>query len=150
MKPEFEDDPTFDPFDLWEGANFRLRAKKVAGYPNYDDSSFDTPSPLLGGDDAKLEAIWKQEHPLQGIIAADQFKSYDELQSNLDRVLGSKSPSQGYSAQEQEQDLEEMMTSSESILKELEDSYVRTKASDSNEIDEEADDALNYFASLAE
>lgn len=151
MKPEFEDDPTFDPFDFWSGANFRLRAKTVSGYPNYDDSSFDVPSPLLGGDDEKLEAIWKQEHPLQGIVAPDQFKSEQELEAEYNRVVGSRSGySSSVSAQEQERDLDEMMTSSEDIIRELENSYVNSRTSSEDDLSEEADDALNFFATLAE
>lgn len=148
MKPEFEDDPTFDPFDFWSGANFRLRAKKVADYPNYDDSSFDAPAPLLKGDDAKLEEIWNQEHPLQGIIAPDQFKSERDLEVDYNRVVGSRSGS-SYSVKEQEQDLEEMTTTSEDVLKELEESYLK-RATSSDELDSDAEDALAHFATLAE
>lgn len=147
MKPEFEDDPTFDPFDFWSGANFRLRAKKVADYPNYDDSSFDSPAPLLGGDDAKLEEIWKQEHPLQGIIAPDQFKSERDLEADFNRVVGSRSTS-SYSVQEQERDLEELANTSEDVIRELEESYISRSSAD--ELDPDAEDALAHFANLAE
>ena len=148
MKPEFEDDPTFDPFDFWSGANFRLRAKKVADYPNYDDSSFDAQSALLGGNDAKLEEIWKQEHPLQGIIAPDQFKSERDLETDFNRVVGSRSTS-SYSVQEQERDLEELANTSEDVIRELEESYVNRTAG-LDEIDPDAEDALAHFAALAE
>lgn len=84
---ELEDRAPLNPFDLWEGADFRLRVKKVEGYPNYDSSSFATASVLENLSDAQLEAIWKLEHPLLPIIAPDKFKSYDELQAQLNRVL---------------------------------------------------------------
>jgi hypothetical protein len=89
MQPEFEDETPINPFDFWQGANFKLKIKKVAGYWNYDSSEFDRPGALLDDDDA-LEAIWKKEYSLQELIAADQFKSGDDLQKRLDFVLGNR------------------------------------------------------------
>lgn len=77
-----------NPFCPWEGANFRLKVRKVDGYPNYDQSSFDAPSPLFDGDDQEIEALWKKEYPLKELVAPDKFKSYDELKKRLHRVLG--------------------------------------------------------------
>ena len=87
MQPEFEDEEAIDPFDFWQGANFKLKAKNVAGYRNYDSSEFSRPQALLDDDDA-MEAIWKREHSLEEFTAKDQFKTYDELKTRLDRVLG--------------------------------------------------------------
>jgi hypothetical protein len=87
MIPQFEDEKPVNPFDLWEGANFRLKIRQFEGYPNYDKSEFDTPAPLFEDDD-KLEATWKQEHSLQELINPKHFKSYDELKAKLYRVLG--------------------------------------------------------------
>ena len=64
MNPTFEDEAATNPFDFWEGANFRLKIRKFEGYPNYDKSEFDPASPLLEDDDA-LEGVWKQQHALQ-------------------------------------------------------------------------------------
>lgn len=86
MNPTFEDEDPVNPFDLWEGANFRLKIRQFEGYPNYDKSEFDAPSPLLDDDDA-LEAVWKQEHSLQALVDPANFKSYDELKQKLYRVL---------------------------------------------------------------
>lgn len=77
-----------NPFDLWEGANFRLRVAKVDGYPNYDKSSFNTTSPAVEGGDEALEAIWKQQHKLEPLVAPSNFKSYDDLKKKLERALG--------------------------------------------------------------
>ena len=88
MQPEFEDEEAIDPFDFWQGANFKLKAKNVAGFRNYDSSEFASTSPLLDDDDA-LEALWKKENSLQEFVGADQFKSYDELKKRLGYVLGS-------------------------------------------------------------
>jgi hypothetical protein len=87
MNPEFEDEEAINPFDLWKGANFKLKIRKVDGYQNYDSSSFESAGPLLD-DDAELEKIWKKEFSLKEQIADSKFKSYDELQSRLDKVLG--------------------------------------------------------------
>ena len=89
MQPEFEDEEAIDPFDFWQGANFKLKAKNVAGYRNYDSSEFAGVSPLLDDDDA-LEALWKKQYPLVEFTAADQFKAYDILQQRLDSVLNAK------------------------------------------------------------
>ena len=85
--PEFGETPV-NPFDLWKGANFKLKIRKVEGFQNYDKSEFDAPSALYDGDDAKLEAIWKSEYSLKEILDPKNFKSYDELKVRLTRVLG--------------------------------------------------------------
>ena len=74
MQPEFEDEEAIDPFDFWQGANFKLKAKNVAGYRNYDSSEFAAVSPLLDDDDA-MESIWKKEASLSEFVAPDQFKT---------------------------------------------------------------------------
>jgi len=88
LSPEFAEDVAFDPFHVISGANFRLRQKKQAGFPNYDDSTFETPKPLLNGDAAALETVFAQLKSLTDIVAPDKFKSYDELKKKLDRVFG--------------------------------------------------------------
>ena len=87
MNPEFEDEKPMNPFDLWEGANFKLKIRNVEGYRNYDKSEFDSPSALLD-DDGELEKIWKSEYSLQEFLDPKNFKSYDELKAKLNRVLG--------------------------------------------------------------
>lgn len=84
---QFEDEKPMNPFDLWEGANFKLKIRQVEGYRNYDKSEFEAPSPLSTNDDT-LETIWKSEHALQELVAPEKFKSYDELKAKLVRVLG--------------------------------------------------------------
>jgi hypothetical protein len=86
MHPEFQDDEPINPFDFWNGANFKLKIRTVEGYRNYDSSAFDTQSSLLD-DDEELEKIWKQEQSLQDFIDPKNFKSYDELKAKLHRVL---------------------------------------------------------------
>jgi hypothetical protein len=93
MNPEFEDEDPLNPFDLWEGANFKLKIRNVEGYRNYDKSEFDSPGPLLDYSDEGLERIWKSESSLQEFIDPKNFKSYDELKEKLDRVIGLKGTS---------------------------------------------------------
>jgi hypothetical protein len=87
MNPSFEDEKPVNPFDLWTGANFKLKIRKFEGYPNYDKSEFDSPAPLLDDDD-ELEAVYKQEHSLQELIDKKNFKTYAELETRLNKALG--------------------------------------------------------------
>jgi hypothetical protein len=130
MQPEFEDEEAIDPFDFWQGANFKLKAKNVAGYRNYDSSEFATQNALLDDDDA-MEALWKKESSLQEFVAPDQFKSYDALKTRttvVDEELEDESEGRGSA--------EQLVTAAVSAPK-----------SSSNDED---DDALSYFAKLAE
>ena len=140
MNPEFEDDDTFNPFDFWAGASFRLKIRKIAGFVNYDKSEFETPSKLQDGDDKKLEVLWAKQHPLKEFVDPSAFKSYDELKARLHEVLGG----------------DERSSSAKSVAAESEeldggDSETPTKnksfKKQSSEVD--ADDALSYFERLA-
>ena len=86
MQPAFEDEKAINPFDFWEGANFKLKVRKVDGFWNYDKSEFADVSPLFD-DDAEIETLWKMQYPLAEFTAATNFKSYDELKTRLDTVL---------------------------------------------------------------
>ena len=88
MNPEFEDEKPINPFDFWEGANFKLKIRNVEGYRNYDKSEFAEASALFDGDDDKLEELWKKEYGLKEFVEKKQFKSYEQLKSRLDKVLG--------------------------------------------------------------
>lgn len=88
MKPVDEDEEAIDPFDLWTGVNFRLRAKKVFNFPNYDDSTFDMRMTPIAADDDGIEAIWNQRTNLSTLIDPSTFKTYEQLKERLDVVLG--------------------------------------------------------------
>ena len=148
LKPEFEDDNPVDPFDLWTGANFKIKVKTVkesngTAYPNYDDSVFDAPGALFD-DDAQLEELWKQCYSLQDLVAPEQFHSYEELQRRFNRVVNSGTES----AQAQESELEEVRqaVSDENIMNELEAHYNRSTSLESE--DSSLEDALKAFESL--
>ena len=131
MNPTFEDEQAFNPFDLWSGANFKLKITKVAGYQNYDKSEFASPSPLLD-DDAKLEAIWKSEFSLKELTDEKEFKTYDALKTRLEKVLG--------------------LNGEEPVAKTTVETLKAAprKAEPEPEIVTEDDDDLAYFAKLAE
>jgi len=140
MQPEFEDEEAIDPFDFWQGANFKLKAKNVAGYRNYDSSEFTATSPLLDDDDA-LEALWKKEYSLAELVAADQFKSYEDLKKRLGYVLGNKArPAEDESFEDES----EGRGSAEQVV------AAATAPTPTPAASEEEDDALSYFAKLAE
>ena len=139
MQPEFEDEEAIDPFDFWQGANFKLKAKNVAGYRNYDSSEFAAVSPLLDDDDA-LESLWKKQFSLAELVANDQFKTYEELKTRLDYVLGNKkTATTSYEVVDEDND--------RGAAEELVTAAVSTTPSSVNEDD---DDALSYFQKLAE
>jgi hypothetical protein len=87
MNPQFEDETPINPFDMWSGADFKLKIRKVEGYRNYDKSEFSDAAPI-SQDDAALEAIWNKEYSLKAFVDPSNFKSYDELKAKLNGVLG--------------------------------------------------------------
>ena len=92
LEPQFPDEPKMNPFNFWEGANFKLKIRKVEGYRNYDKSEFDAPS-AVAESDAAIEKIWKSSHSLKDFLDRKNFKSYDVLKARLDKVLGQVSES---------------------------------------------------------
>tara|TARA_B100000519_G_scaffold128089_1_gene110569 strand:- start:21 stop:905 length:885 start_codon:yes stop_codon:yes gene_type:complete len=90
MNPEFEDETPINPFDFWEGADFKLKVRTLDGFVNYDKSEFDSPSALFDGDEGALEKVYNQQHSLSELISPDNFKTYSELKQQLDRALGVK------------------------------------------------------------
>ena len=134
MQPEFDDETPINPFDFWQGANFKLKIVKKDGFWNYDKSEFDKVAPLLDDDDA-LEALWKKQYSLSAITAPDQFKSYEDLERRLKTVLGQKPV--------QAPRLDEEVASEEEPAPALVDGRHRATvaAASSNEEDE----ALSYF-----
>ena len=140
MNPEFQDESAINPFDLWEGANFKIKIRNVEGYRNYDKSEFDRVGPLFGDDD-KLEQVWKQEHKLVEFIDASNFKSYDELKTKLYRALGLAGNVNPASRAEEK-------------LQPWEDAPPAATAKPAREafapkIEEEDDDSMEFFKKLA-
>jgi len=148
MKPAFEDESPINPFDPWNGCNFKLKIRKVEGYTNYDKSEFESPSALFEGDDDKIESLWKTQYSLADFTAPSNFKSFEELQAKLNMVLDS-------SAVQTVQSKPNPTTVSapeptpaptaEEIFKEPEPVAETVSVSA-----DEDDDAISYFAKLAE
>ena len=133
MQPEFPDETPINPFDFWEGANFKLKIRKVDGYWNYDKSEFDKTSALFS-EDAKIEEVWKTAYPLAEFSASTNFKSYEELKTRLDAVL-SGSVTVG------------------NVAEQMEDAPIETPKVDTKPVesksDEDDDDTMDYFQKLA-
>ena len=146
MQPEFEDETPINPFDFWQGADFKLKIRKVDGYWNYDKSEFAPAAPLLEDDDA-MEAIWKKEYSLQALVAADQFKSYEDLKKRLDYVLGVKKPASRPVLDEEAGDDEPRGSYKPDFGSRKEEKVAVAAAPASVEED---DDAMSYFQKLAE
>jgi len=87
MQPQFDDEEAINPFDLWKGANFKLKIRKVDGFWNYDKSEFEAVTPLLDTD-AALEKVYGSEYPLKPFHEESNFKPYTELKEKMERVLG--------------------------------------------------------------
>lgn len=146
MNPEYADEVPFNPFDLWEGADFKLKARNGdGGYRTYEPSSFDTPGTLGGFSDDKLEEIYNQQYSLKEINDPKNFKSYDELKARLYKVLGldGGTPDTGPSAMDDD-DEEDFKP------KFKEKSKPKTEERRAPSMDEDDDDSLEFFKSLAE
>jgi hypothetical protein len=150
MQPQFADEQSVNPFDFWEGANFKLKIRKVEGYWNYDKSEFDKPSPLLS-DDEKLERIYKNLNDLNEFSAAKNFKSYEDLKKRFDYVLGAKAPvRQDPETIEEDQQWEAERRGETSTKRSAPSFEIARPAVQEEDDDEDADDALSYFQKLAE
>ena len=147
MQPEFEDETPINPFDFWQGANFKLKIVKKDGYWNYDKSEFDAVSPLLDDDDA-LEALWKKQYSLTAVTAPDQFKTYDVLEKRLKYVLGQGRPAPRRLDEDLEDESEGRGSFKPDFKTRKAEEAVAAAPVASSSADE--DDAYKYFQALAE
>ena len=142
MQPAFEDEQPINPFDFWKGANFKLKLRKVDGYWNYDKSEFEGVTPIKSNDD-EIKAIWEKQYPLKPFVAADNFKTYEELKEKLNRVIsGARST-----------DTVEMadLPPAQSAAPVKSAEVAQPKASEMAEaVVGDEDDTLDYFSKLAE
>jgi len=148
ISPAFEDEQAINPFDLREGANFKIKIRKVDGYWNYDKSEFDSTSPLFD-DEAKLNTVFSQVHSLNEVIAPSEFKTYEELKEKLDRVLGLSGAVSSSTAESIAEDQEEVPWSNvntESVA----DEPVIASADSTSEQSSDGEEAMDYFKRLAE
>ena len=142
MNPEFEDETPVNPFDLWEGANFKIKIRKLDGFSNYDKSEFENPA-VLDEDEAKMEEIWKSEHSLSEFTDPKNFKSYSDLKEKLDRVLGKQTDTP--TPTDVPFDGGKPMTPAQAAVKPpVTETHVATAAT------AETEDDMSYFKQLAE
>lgn len=139
MNPQFEDESPVNPFDLWGGANLKLKIRNVEGYRNYDKSEFEESAPL-SSDDSLLETVWKSQHSLSDFIEPSNFKSYDELKSKLYRVLAL-----GESAATEQPQVQAP------VQREVSAPTIPTTSAETESFDSsDDDDTMSFFQKLAE
>ena len=135
MQPAFEDESPINPFDFWEGADFKLKIRKVDGFWNYDKSEFAAASPIAD-DESKIETIWKSQYSLAEKLDASNFKSYDELSTRFHAVISGT-------------------TTVGNVSEEMSDEPIATPVVDTKPVEspvtskEEEDDTMDYFSKLA-
>jgi len=134
MNPAFADEKPTDPFDFWEGADFKLKIRNVEGYRNYDKSEFASTASLVDGDEAKLEEVYNQMHDLTEFTNPKSYKSYDELKSKLIKVLGDQAMAGSFTVREE--------------IK-MNDPVAAIEPVTAEEISTEDEDTISYFAKLA-
>ena len=136
MQPAFEDEEAINPFDFWNGANFKLKIRKVDGFWNYDKSEFEAPTALFDNDD-DIEKVWNKQYALNEFTAPTNFKSYDELKTRLNMVLAGT-------------------TTVGNVTTLMEDEPVVSAVVDTKEepapvtVEDEDEDTMDYFQKLAD
>ena len=134
MSPAFDDEKAVNPFDFWEGANFKLKIRKVDGYWNYDKSEFEAVSKVADSDDA-IKTIWEKQYALKPFLAPDNFKTYDELKEKLIRVISGTRKTD---------------TVENVDLPPQTNGAVKSKTVNAPDAGDDDDDTLSYFSKLAE
>lgn len=142
IKPKFDDDETFLPFDPFEGRNFAIKIYKSDKNQQftYEASKFLKES-AIGDTDEEIEEILNQTYDITEFIADDQFKSYGELNKRFLQVWEGGTSENEYTEEEEEEE------------DEVEEEKPRTqkkaspppKASKKDDDDEDDDDDLDFF-----
>ena len=146
MQPQFPGEEPVNPFDFWTGADFQLKIRNVAGYRNYDKSEFKSPSALFEADETKLEATYNQLHDVSEFTDPKTYKSYEELKSRLEVVLG-QSTGAGSTVKN-----ESLAQTAEAVSPKAEEPQVIASAPEpvvTETASDDEDDTLSYFAKLA-
>ena len=138
MQPEFADEDPVNPFDFWEGADFKLKIRNVEGYRNYDKSEFAGVSSLYDADESRLESVYNQLHDLSEFTNPTNYKSYDELKAKLMKVLGEEATAGAYTVKQEMQINEPVSTPEPQRLEPV----------SADQLSDE-DDTMSYFAKLA-
>jgi hypothetical protein len=137
--PEFEDETPVNVFNLFTGANFKLKARKADGFVKYDKSGFEEPSQWLESEE-EMETLYNGLYSLEAEIASDKFKSYDELKKKFARVIGASADTSSFTA--------ESVSAPERTVSEIASDESPFVDGATEEVDE--DDTMSYFSKLAE
>ena len=137
MQPQFADEEPVNPYDFWEGADFKIKIRKVEGWTNYDKSEFSKSTSLYNGDEGQLEEVYNRLYSLNEFTSAENYKSYDELKMKLNRVLGVDAGEVAEAPEVHYADVPSAGNVAESPM-------------DSAPVEEKEDDTLSYFAKLAQ
>ena len=135
LKPEFADEVGFNPYDFWDGADFKIKIRQVDGYANYDKSEFCEPSALFDGDEEKIKKVWESQYSLEELLSPDKFKSYAELNARFKTVIGGHGADY---AETIEESAEPVGVSSNSA------------PSENSESEPNNDETMDYFKKLAD
>jgi hypothetical protein len=151
MNPQFADEDPINPFDFWEGADFKLKIRQVEGYRNYDKSEFSSVAALSDSSgtalsDEAMEEVWSKEHSLSEIVDPKNFKTYNELKTKLYKVLGLDGSKHAptTTAEDDNTWMESTSASKERKAPEVESTPSPSLASDDGD-----DESLDFFKSLA-
>jgi len=78
-----------DVFNFWKGYNFYVSIKAKAGWANYDDSEFEeSPSPVFGGDKAKIRELYDSQYDLSEFHKPEVFQPAEDLLKRYFKVTG--------------------------------------------------------------
>lgn len=149
MNPQYKDEDAVNPFDFWQGANFKLKIRNVEGYTNYDKSEFSASAPLLEGNDKELEALWRKEYSLLEFVKPDQFKPHAELKTKFQSVVNGSTSAKAENMDLSEED-EVPQKKFTPKFPEAQPKSVGRTSKPTNEEGGEEDDALDYFRKLAQ
>ncbi len=138
MQPQFADEDPMNPFDFWEGADFKLKIRNVEGYRNYDKSEFAGQTALYGSDESKLEKVYGSLFLLNEFTDPTKYKTYEELQAKLQRVLGEPVSDMGAPTVKEEVQMNEPVAAEP-----------LPNVTDVQPSSEDDGDTMSYFAKLA-
>lgn len=141
MNPQFPDEQPVNPFDMWEGADFTIKIRKVEGYPNYDASSFKRAA-ALSEDEDYLEDIYNKQYDLSEWTDPSNYKTYDELKKRLSLVLGETTPMTPQARVQSQMELDDEIP--EYPMKQAAAPAIRSVAEDDTD-----EDIMSHFAKLA-
>jgi len=155
MQPEFKDETPINPFDFWQGADFKVKIRKVDGYWNYDKSEFSRPGTLGNMSDDELEAVWKKQYSLTEFTDEKNFKTFEELEARLNTVLNTRAPARRVDQETEEDEIVSRPSAPSSWNEEVSSfrSSMNTAPAPAPSLptfNEDEDDDLSYFARLAE